>query len=187
VVAAGVRARRNLKQTVASSNKRKPASSRRVLPFLENAGRLAGPHQRRVPTSTFVPFTSNVEIIAIGHRTLPKINWTHAAHFATALWLIETGAGSTVPAVIRAYNDSIGVANTDNSGYHETITQASMRAADTFRNARKHLPLFRVCNDLLVSYLGRSDWLLIYWSREVLFSIEARKVWVEPDIRPLPF
>lgn len=141
--------------------------------------------------STFIPFTSDVEIIAIGHglvdRTLPKINWTHAAHFATALWLIETGAGSTVPAVIRAYNESIGVANTDNSGYHETITQASMRAAGTFRNARKHLPLFRVCNDLLVSYLGRSDWLLIYWSREVLFSIEARKEWVEPDIRPLPF
>jgi hypothetical protein len=128
--------------------------------------------------STFIPFTSDVEIIAIGHglvdRTLPKINWTHTAHFATALWLIETGAGSTVPAVIRAYNESIGVANSE-------------RAADTFRNARKHLPLFRVCNDLLVSYLGRSDWLLIYWSREVLFSIEARKEWVEPDIRPLPF
>jgi hypothetical protein len=141
--------------------------------------------------SVFIPFTSDAEIIAIGHglvdRTLPKINWTHAAHFAAALWLIETGGGSTVPAVIRAYNESIGVANTDNSGYHETITQASRRAASTFRNARKHLPLFRVCNDLLVSYLGRSDWLLIYWSREVLFSIEARKEWVEPDIRPLPF
>lgn len=131
---------------------------------------------------------TDVEIIAIGHGlvdpTLPKINWTHAAHFAAALWLMETGAGSTVSAVIRAYNESTGVANTDNSGYHETITQASMRAAGTFRNARKHLPLFRVCNDLLVSYLGRSDWLLIYWSREVLFSIEARKEWVEPDIAP---
>ena len=66
--------------------------------------------------STFIPFTSDVEVIAICHglvnRTLPKINWTHAAHFATALCLIETGAGSTVPAVIRAYNESIGVANT---------------------------------------------------------------------------
>jgi hypothetical protein len=141
--------------------------------------------------SSFIPFKSEAEIIAIGHglvdRTLPKINWTHAAHFAAALWLIETGGASTVPAVIRAYNESVGVANTDKSGYHETITQASMRAARAFRIARMHLPLFRVCNDLMVSYLGCSDWLLIYWSREVLFSIEARKGWVEPDIRPLPF
>jgi hypothetical protein len=61
-----------------------------------------------------------VNCVAIGHglvdRALPKINWTHAAHFAAALWLIETGRGSTVPAVIRAYNESVGVANTDTSG-----------------------------------------------------------------------
>jgi hypothetical protein len=141
--------------------------------------------------SSFIPFTSEAEIIAIGHglvdRTLPKSNWTHAAHFAAALWLIESRGGSTIPAMIRACNESVGVANTDNSGYHETITQASIRAASTFRIARKHLPLFRVCNDLMVSYLGRSDWLLAYWSREVLFSTEARKGWVEPDLRPLPF
>jgi hypothetical protein len=62
-----------------------------------------------------------------------------------------------------------------------------MRAASAFRVAPKHLPLFEVCNDLMLSYLGRSDWLLIYWSREVLFSFEARKRWVEPDICPLPF
>lgn len=141
--------------------------------------------------NSFNPFTSETEIIAIGRglvdRTLPKINWTHAAHFAAALWLIETNSGSTMPALIRAYNESVGTANTDNSGYHETITQASLRAARTFRIARKHLPLFQICNDLMASYVGRSDWLLIYWSREVLFSIEARRGWVEPDIRPLPF
>jgi hypothetical protein len=141
--------------------------------------------------SAFIPFTTDAEIIAIGQgmvdRTLPKINWTHAAHFAAALWLIETGRASTVPEAIRAYNDSVGVPNTDTSGYHETITQASMRAASAFRSARKHLPLFRVCNDLMVSGLGRADWLLIYWSRGTLFSIEARRGWVEPDLRPLPF
>jgi hypothetical protein len=141
--------------------------------------------------SAFIPFTSETEIVAIGHglvyRTLPKISWTHAAHFAAALWLIETGGSSMVTALIRAYNESIGVANTDTSGYHETITQASMRAARGFRIARKDLPLFVVTNELMASYLGRSDWLLVYWSREVLFSIEARKQWLEPDLRPLPF
>ena len=139
--------------------------------------------------STFTPFKSEAEIIAIGHglveRTLPKVNWTHAAHFAAALWLIETERSSSVAAVIRAYNQSVGVANTDTSGYHETITQASMRAARTFRMARKDLPLFQVCNELMASPLGRSDWLLAYWSREVLFSVEARRGWVEPNLHPL--
>ena len=83
--------------------------------------------------STFIPFTSDAEVISIGRGlvdcTLPKTKWTHAAHFAAALWLIETDRSSTVEAVIRAYNESVGVANTETSGYHETITQASMRAA----------------------------------------------------------
>ena len=139
--------------------------------------------------SSFIPFTSETEILAIGYglveRTLPTSNGTHDAHFAAALWLIETGEGSTLPAVICAYNESVGVANTDSSGYHETITQASMRAALAFRTTRKDLPLYRVCNELMASPLGRSDWLLVYWSRDVLFSTEARKRWVEPDLRPL--
>jgi hypothetical protein len=26
-----------------------------------------------------------------------------------------------------------------------------------------------------------------YWTRERLFSVEARRNWVEPDLAPLPF
>jgi hypothetical protein len=35
--------------------------------------------------------------------------------------------------------------------------------------------------------MGRSDWLFRYWSKPVLFSVRARKSWVEPDLAPLPF
>ena len=34
-----------------------------------------------------------------------------------------------MPGLIRAYNESTGVPNTDTGGYHETITLASLRAA----------------------------------------------------------
>jgi hypothetical protein len=37
------------------------------------------------------------------------------------------------------------------------------------------------------STLGEPEWLMEYWSRPLLFSVAARKNWVEPDIRPLPF
>jgi hypothetical protein len=40
---------------------------------------------------------------------------------------------------------------------------------------------------LLASDFGRSDWPLTYRSRTLLFSPAARRAWVEPDLRPLPF
>jgi hypothetical protein len=145
--------------------------------------------------SAFLPFVSDDEVTAIGRglqtRTLPKSNWTHAAHFAAALWLLEDhpviDAANLMSAMIRAYNEATGVANTDTSGYHETITQASLRAARAFRAERSHLSLFETCNALMSSQLGKSDWLLAYWSRSRLFSVEARRMWVDPDVRSLPF
>ena len=145
--------------------------------------------------STFVPFASNHEVEAIGSGlltcTLPKSSWTHSAHFAATLWLLEfhpeIDPTRAMPEFIRAYNEATGSANSDTSGYHETITQASIRAARAFRAARSGLVLFEVCNALMASPLGKSDWILAYWSRPTLFSVEARRTWVEPDIQPLPF
>lgn len=140
-------------------------------------------------------FTSDAEIAAIGQGiiglSLPKSRWTHAAHFAAALWLIrcrqDLDAARAMPGFIRAYNEATGVANTDTEGYHETITQASLRAARSFLLQNPGRSVFEICNALLASPLGRSDWLLNYWSRARLFSIEARRSWVEPDLKPLPF
>ena len=143
----------------------------------------------------FVPFSTDAEIAAIGRGvmdlSLPKPCWTHAAHFATALWLIacrqDLDASRAMPGFIRAYNEATGVANTDTDGYHETITQASLRAARSFLLLNPGRSLFETCNALMASPLGRSDWLLVYWSRALLFSVEARRRWVEPDLKPLPF
>jgi hypothetical protein len=142
-----------------------------------------------------IPFTSDDEITAIGHglmaRTLPKPGWTHAAHFAATLWLMETRpmeeVAGMLPGLIRAYNEATGTINSETSGYHETITRVSLQAARVFREERAGTPLFVVLNELMASRLGRSDWVLTHWSRERLFSQEARRAWVEPDRDPLPW
>jgi hypothetical protein len=139
------------------------------------------------------PYTEDdIERIGRGvrDRTLPKPEWTHAAHFACALWVLtrpEMDAFRDVPGLIRAYNAATGVANTDTEGYHETITQASLRAASAWLEGRPGMPLSDALQALLTSEFGRSDWLLAYWTRERLFSVEARRAWVEPDLQPLPF
>lgn len=139
-------------------------------------------------------FTTDMDIdrIASGvlDRSLPKAEWTHAAHFALALWLLRhrENVPVIIPGIIRAYNEATGVLTTDASGYHETITQASIRAAKAFasRFAPDH-PLFDLTNQLMASELGRSDWLLNYWSKEQLFTPQARREWVEPDLKALGF
>jgi hypothetical protein len=123
-------------------------------------------------------------------RTLPKCEWTHAAHFAAAIWVLthpNLVAERDMPAVIRRYNDATGTRNTDTTGYHETITQASIRVARAFLAKRPDAGRAETLSELLASPFGRSDWLLAYYSRARLFSVEARRGWVEPDLSPLPF
>ena len=141
-------------------------------------------------------FASEAEIAEIGegliHRSLPVERWTHAAHWAAAVWILtrrpDLEAERDMPGLIAAYNLSRGGENTDEAGYHETITQASIRATRAFL---AQLPagtsLLGAVNALIASPVGRSDWLLTYWSRDLLFSVAARRGWVEADLAKLPF
>lgn len=122
---------------------------------------------------------------------LPEEEWTHAAHWATALWLLRhepTDLHTRMPALIRAYNESVGGENTDTAGYHETITQASLRAGAAQLAAHPtDAPLSLVLGQLLAGPLGDQKWILEYWTRDLLFSVRARREWVDPDLEPLPF
>ena len=140
-------------------------------------------------------FSSDADIAALtdGFRscTLPKEKWTHAAHWAGALCLLaedEAAAFRDMPGMIRAYNESVGGRNTDTEGYHETITLASLRAAaHALSGAPEGTPLHVVLSDLLAGPCGKPDWVLSHWNRDTLFSPEARREWVAPDLQPLPF
>ena len=139
-------------------------------------------------------FTSDAELEAICtgllDRTLPKSEWTHAGHVAATLWIIskrpDIDPPRDMPAIIRAYNLATGGENTDHAGYHETITQASLRACRAFLANHPLGLLHETCNALLASPLGDPDWLLSYWSRATLFSVAARRAWVAPDLQELP-
>ncbi|HKD47061.1 MAG TPA: hypothetical protein VKB67_05205 [Rhizomicrobium sp.] len=124
-------------------------------------------------------------------RSLPKKEWTHAAHFAVTLWLIRNRPSldldEMLPDLIRAFNEATGTANTDSGGYHETITRASLSAARAYLAAHQRSALHQILEGLLASPLGDPGWLLEYWSRERLFSVTARRSWLPPDLKPLPY
>ena len=145
------------------------------------------------PARAFVA-DSEVHYIGSGllNRTLSKSEWNHRAHLAAAAWMIVTQVGidttRAMPGIIRAYNEATGVPNTDTSGYHETITLASLRVVRGVIGALPlDTPLHIACNALLGSSYGNKHWLLAHWTQPVLFSSAARRIWVEPDLAPLPF
>jgi hypothetical protein len=137
---------------------------------------------------------AEMERIATGFcaRTLPREEWTHLAHFSTALWLMlrqpDLVPERDMPGMIAAYNESVGGVNNDTSGYHETITRASLQAA---RAVLASLPDGATPGEafaaLMASPMADKVWLFAYWSRERLMSVEARRGWVDPDVKPLPW
>lgn len=142
----------------------------------------------------YYPTDAAIDRIGLGllDRSLPKPEWTHAAHFAATLWLLrhrpEISLPERLPEIISRYNEATGVENTDIAGYHETITQASIRAArDFLERFPGERPLHEIHDGLMASRLGDKAWLLDYWSSERILSVEARRAWVGPDLKDLPF
>ena len=143
-----------------------------------------------------LPYPDDAAIVSVGERfaarTLPKAEWTHAAHFAAALWLLrcrpELVAEEAMPGMIRRYNEAVGTVNSDSSGYHATITLALLAGLRAFLAERApDEPLHRLLAAVLASPLADREWALAYWTRERLFSVAARREWVAPDRGLLPF
>lgn len=121
-------------------------------------------------------------------RTLPRADWTHEAHLAACAWLIlerpDIVPERDLPDIIRRYNESVGGVNDETQGYHETITQVSIRAVRAALARSEGRSLVERVNALLLAPEGRRDWPLRFYSAERLFSKEARREWVEPDMAP---
>lgn len=118
-------------------------------------------------------------------KTLPKTQWTHEAHLRVGLWhVVNYGteeAMSLLRERIRAYNESVGTQNTDTSGYHESITRFYVLIITKFLcSVNRNVSIDQMSDQLITAY-GDRNLPLKYYSREKLFSTEARLHWLEPD------
>ncbi|HSQ98516.1 MAG TPA: hypothetical protein VLM36_01210 [Sphingomicrobium sp.] len=145
----------------------------------------------------FLPrlFHSDAEVAHIGEgllaRSLPRAEWTHEAHLAATTYLLlkrrDVDVDRDLPGIIQRYNESVGGVNSDTEGYHETITRVFLAGVRLFLSeADPKEPIHELVNDLLVSPMGRRDWPLRFYSPARLFSVEARRRFVEPDLEALP-
>ena len=140
-------------------------------------------------------FHSDAEIEHIGEgllaRTLPRAEWTHEAHLAATTYLLlrrpDVDLDTQLPDIIGGYNASVGGVNSDSEGYHETITRLFLRGVRLFlADAETSEPLHETVNALLLTPMGRRDWPLRFYSPLRLFSTEARRDFIGPDIAAIP-
>ena len=112
---------------------------------------------------------------------LSKGEWTHEAHLVTCWVALRDRSPEEAVAFLRhaiqTHNCGIGIANTDESGYHETLTQYYVAAVDAAQAERPE--------DLYENQACSRNAPLEHWTREQLFSVEARRDWSPPDLAPL--
>ena len=139
-------------------------------------------------------FGSDAEIRALGEAllacTLPREAWTHEAHLGACLWLLterpDIDVDAAIGGIIRRFNESVGGVNDDSQGYHDSITRAYVAGVRMFVAETRETGLAARVNAILLSPMGRRDWPLRFYSRDLLFSVAARRGFVEPDLAPLP-
>jgi hypothetical protein len=140
-------------------------------------------------------FPSEAEIERLGEGllacTLERPDWTHEAHLGATTYLLlkrtDIDLDKRLPSIIRRFNESVGGVNSDTEGYHETITRSCLAGVRLFlTEADGRKPLHDLVNELLLSPMGRREWPLRFYSRPRLFSVEARRVFVTPDLTAMP-
>ena len=120
---------------------------------------------------------------------IPRERWKHRDHIRMAfLYLRDHGLEGALPRIragIRALNRANRVPESATSGYHKTVTVAWATLVEaTLRawGAPESFAEFETQNPHLLS----KTLLRLYYSRERVFSAEAKTRFVAPDLAPLP-
>jgi hypothetical protein len=121
--------------------------------------------------------------------TLPKAEWTHGAHVAAAAcYLFGSNVGEVLPlmrARISAYNLAVGGANTETSGYHETLTHFWLLIVARFLHDREPASRFDAARQAVEAFGNERALHARYYSGDVVKDVVARREWREPDLLPL--
>jgi hypothetical protein len=142
---------------------------------------------KRVTIDVPLETAADLDDLVVGFEacTWPYERWTHRAHLGVATaYLLRyplSEATDRARAGIQKYNAVRG----SRTGYHETITVLFMRLIARELTVARPTDLAAFVNDLADRF--RVDALLVYYSRDRLWSAEAVATLVDPDLRPLDF
>ncbi|MGC2235300.1 MAG: hypothetical protein WA584_04020 [Pyrinomonadaceae bacterium] len=134
-------------------------------------------------------YTTDDEICAIVESfedgTISRDDWKHAEHLTVALYYLSNHDFETSLRMMREgiFNllKAFEVDLTKEMPYHETMTVFWIRTVYDFKNSKNGASMVEICSELTGKF--DKDYPLKFYSRELLFSDEARAKFVEGDLK----
>jgi flavin reductase (DIM6/NTAB) family NADH-FMN oxidoreductase RutF len=123
--------------------------------------------------------------------TLDQSRWNHAAHVTimsyygfdhnseTAYQLMKEG--------ILHYNLCVGIANTEDSGYHETLTRFWNEILGSFLRSHSFASRLAAVREAVKAFGHDREYYRLYYSFDIKRDRRARQEWVAPDRISIPF
>ncbi len=115
---------------------------------------------------------------------LPRTEWTHEAHLVMGVaYVLEYPFEKAMERArehIIAHNEAVGTRNTQEEGYHETITRFWLIMIKMFLVRTTTTSVDEAVNLFLQSRNADKSVPLNYYSKQELFSTWARTEWVPP-------
>jgi hypothetical protein len=108
---------------------------------------------------------------SFGHREHLHMTWSY----------LRRGEGDRVLPFLRHVTESHGETEKLNVTMTRFWVEATAQAID--QSGAEDFPQLLAC----VPHLLEKDLPFRHWSREAMFSPQARAGWLDPDLRPLPF
>jgi len=136
-----------------------------------------------------VRFTSENEIIELvrsfEEATIAREAWGHAEHLTVGLYYLmhhetEVATGRMRDGIFNLLTKGFSVDLTKEMPYHETLTVFWMRTIAEFSSSSSNVSLLEKANSLVEVF--DKNYPLRFYSREVLFSEDARKEFIEGDL-----
>lgn len=134
-------------------------------------------------------YTSDNDVLVLvesfENATISREEWKHREHLVVALYYVahfdlDAATEMMRRGILRLLEHGFGVDLEKDMPYHETLTVFWMNAVHAFWIDHKHLPLADIANEIAESLDKEHP--LKFYTRELLFSDEARGRFVEPDL-----
>jgi hypothetical protein len=120
---------------------------------------------------------------------LPKPAWTHAAHVTMAAYFAFDHAADATFAIMKAgilhHNTSVGTPNTEDNGYHETLTRFWASEIGRFVRRGRFTSRLEAVRAAVAAFGGDRERFRRFYSFDVVRDRRARREWVAPDREPL--
>jgi hypothetical protein len=137
-------------------------------------------------------YKSDKEILDLVEKfesaTIGRDEWRHAEHLTVALYYLshcdfDTATSKMRDGIFNLLTNGFSVDLAKEMPYHETLTVFWMRTLEDYLKNKNGSSIASKANDVVERY--DKNYPLRFYSREFLFSDEARAEFVAPDLKTL--